>query len=207
MADPLTVVADRSNEVKTGGAVPSKGRRITLQVCNPQDLTRDILKSETCALSSPELSLSVTPGTMGGRFTTVEGLLTQVRDDLHNQIFDIGGADRPGGDSLPEETRNTWGSFFDTLDKARKGEMPFTVVLEDPWAGSYVQNLCVPDPDPQISVEDYERTEEENEDLGLNDINVEGYSAEEGVATTGEEQHDGQTGLISGRSERSDHDR
>ncbi|KAI9882695.1 MAG: hypothetical protein M1823_005555 [Watsoniomyces obsoletus] len=165
----------RSNEVKTGGAVPSKGRRITLEVRNPEDLTRDILKSETCALSSPELSLSVTPGTMGGRFTTVEGLLTQVRDDLHGQIFDMSDVGRRSGDSLPEETRNTWTSFFATLDKALKGEMPFTVTLEDPWAGSYVQSLSAPDPDPQISIEDYERTEEENEDLGLNDIKVDGY--------------------------------
>ena len=42
-------------------------------------------------------------------------------------------------------------------------------------ANSYVQSLCAPDPDPQIDVETYERTWEQNEDLGLNDMKVEGY--------------------------------
>ncbi|KAI9679512.1 MAG: nucleolar zinc-finger protein [Caeruleum heppii] len=162
----------RSNEVKTGGAVPAQGQRITLKVDEPQDLARDILKSESCALSSPELNLSVNPGTMGGRFTTVEGLLTQVRDDLRGQIFDADEDDRTG-DSMPPETRQTWNQFFEELDKAIRAEKKFTVVLEDPLASSYVQNLCAPEPDAQIVTEEYERTQEDDEDLGLNDINVE----------------------------------
>lgn len=35
---------DKSNEVKTGGAVPSMGRIITLKVEDEEDLARDILK-------------------------------------------------------------------------------------------------------------------------------------------------------------------
>ena len=34
----------KSNEVKTGGEVSEKGRKITLKVEDPDDLTRDILK-------------------------------------------------------------------------------------------------------------------------------------------------------------------
>lgn len=40
----LIMVIDKSNEVKTGGAVPSKGRTITLKVEDEEDLARDILK-------------------------------------------------------------------------------------------------------------------------------------------------------------------
>ena len=126
---------------------------------------------------------------MGGRFTTVEGLLTQVRDDLHRHIFDLDGDDgdgREGGDSLPEGTKRAWKEFFDKLNKAIAGEVEFALVLQDPLAGSYVQNLYSPDPDPQISIEDYERTDEENEDLGLNDVNVEGYSVKDGKTDEGE---------------------
>lgn len=65
----------KSSAIKTGGEVPVKGKRITLQVENEVDLSRDILKSDTAALLSPELDLEVQPGTLGGRFTTVEGLL------------------------------------------------------------------------------------------------------------------------------------
>lgn len=151
-----------------------------MRVRNLEDLTRDILKSETCATFSPELSLSIQPGTLGGRFTTVEGLLTQIRDDLRAQIFDIGDEEE-AGDSLPAKEREKWDKFFAKMEQAIKGDMPFSLVLEDPSASSYVQSLCAPDEDPQLEIEDYERTEEENEDLGLNDINVEGY-IEEGSA-------------------------
>jgi len=42
-------------------------------------------------------------------------------------------------------------------------------------ASSYVQSLTAPDPDPQIEVVDYDRTDEEEESLGLKDIKTEGY--------------------------------
>jgi zinc finger protein len=165
----------RSNEVKTGGEVPEKGKKITLKVNSPVDLGRDILKSESCALECPELELSVNPGTLGGRFTTVEGLLTQVRDDLHQQIFDVGDESGSGGDSLPSDAKKNWRKFFDGIDAGIKGERKFTVILTDPLASSYVQNLCSPEDDPQITSEEYERTEEEEEDLGLTDMRTEGY--------------------------------
>ncbi|KAH8684399.1 ZPR1 zinc-finger domain-containing protein [Tricladium varicosporioides] len=168
----------RSNEVKTGGEIPQLGKRITLHVKNPEDLARDILKSESCALECPELSLIVNPGTLGGRFTTVEGLLTQVRDDLHQQIFDVGDDTGSGGDSLEPETKTNWTKFFDGIDEAIKGEREFTVILRDPLASSYVQNLCSPEKDPQIEEEEYERTEEEEEDMGLRDMKTEGYDAQ-----------------------------
>lgn len=170
----------RSNEVKTGGEVPEKGRKITLRVESSIDLARDILKSESCALECPELKLSVNPGTLGGRFTTVEGLLTQVRDDLHSQIFDVGDSTGEGGDSLESESKRNWKAFFDGMEEAIKGERKFTVILRDPLASSYVQNLCAPDVDPLIETEDYERTEEEEEDLGLLDMKTEGYVDEVG---------------------------
>lgn len=163
----------RSNDVKTGGEIPELGERITLKVNGDVDLARDILKSETCALECPELNLSVNPGTLGGRFTTVEGLFTQVRDDLKSQIYQ-------GGDSQTVEEASTWGSFFDGLDSAIRGEKEFTVVLTDPLASSYVQSLVDPPAvDPSITRTPYTRTDEEEEDLGLKDIKVEGYEAKE----------------------------
>jgi zinc finger protein len=172
----------RSNEVKTGGEVPEKGRKITLKVERSEDLSRDILKSESCALECPEVSLSVNPGTLGGRFTTVEGLLRQVRDDLHQQIFDVGDEVGAGGDSLPSQIKENWKKFFENIDTAIKGEAKFTLILTDPLASSYVQNLCSPEDDPQITIEDYNRTEEEEEELGLSDMKTEGYEADDGQA-------------------------
>ncbi|KAF1944473.1 zinc finger protein zpr1 [Clathrospora elynae] len=170
----------RSNEVKTGGEVPEKGRRITVNINTKEDLSRDILKAESCAMSCTELNLSVEPGTLGGRFTTIEGLLTQVRDDLKSSIFDTSDA----GDSMDSGSKGKWATFFANLAAAINGDAKFTLVLEDPLASSYVQSFTAPEPDPQIKVEDYERTEEEKEDLGLNDMKTEGYE-EEHAATKG----------------------
>jgi zinc finger protein len=164
----------KSNEVKTGGAVPSKGRIITLQVEDEEDLARDILKSETCGLSCPELNLDLTPGTLGGRFTTLEGLLTQVHDELHQRIFT-----GVGQDSLENETKDRWEKFFEGLREAKEGKRKFTCILDDPLAASYVQNLCAPDPDPQMKIEDVERTKEQDEDLGIADMVTEGYEQAE----------------------------
>ena len=189
----------RTNEVKSGGAIGEKGRVIKLKVKNKEDLSRDILKSESCALSVPELSLNVEPGTLGGRFTTVEGLLSQVRDDLKASIFDAEGTGTgsdasagaaantkvvtmpKGGDSMPTSARSRWEAFFGKLDSAIWGKnevLPFTVEMKDPLAASYVQSFKAPDPDENIEVIDYERTEEEEEDLGLKDMKTEGYEGE-----------------------------
>ena len=172
----------RTNDVKTGGEIPEKGQRITLRVERVEDLSRDILKSETCALRSPELDLEVQPGTLGGRFTTVEGLLTQVRDQLYGQIFDIeevGVEGLAGGDSMVTTTKERWNSFFERLDSAIRCEMRFSIILEDPLASSYV-GPCGKDieEDTQITKQDYERTAEEMEDLGLNDMKTETHEAD-----------------------------
>lgn len=171
----------RSNDVKTGGEVPARGKRITLRVKDSVDLARDILKSESCALECPELELSVNPGTLGGRFTTVEGLLTQVRGDLHSQIFQGSAEGSSGGDSLASEEKAKWDRFFEGLDAAIKGDREFTIVLVDPLASSYVQSLAddPSQPDDRMTIEEYDRTHEEEEELGLNDMKVENYGEDD----------------------------
>lgn len=68
----------RDNEVKSGGAISDKGKRITLLVEDEEDLSRDMLKSDTAGLEIPEIDLVLQPGTLGGRFTTLEGLLNEI---------------------------------------------------------------------------------------------------------------------------------
>ena len=163
----------QTKDVKTGGEVSAKGKRIHLTVKDPKDLHRDILKSESCLLRIPEFEVSVEPGTMGGRFTTLEGLLTQLRDDLKGTVYDIDDDENAApSDSMTATDKQKWSKFFGQLDKAIAVEIPYTVVMEDPLANSYCQNFDVPGPgnDPQLRVEEYERTEEEEDDLGLSDM-------------------------------------
>lgn len=164
----MSTVCDRcgykSNEVKTGGAIPDKGRRIAVRISEPDDLARDILKSETCGLVIPELDLDLTPGTLGGRFTTVEGLLRQVHDELESRVF------TETSDSMEPETKDRWVKFLARLQGAVDGQIQFNIIMEDPLAASYVQNVFAPDEDPNMVIEDYERTQEQNDELGITDM-------------------------------------
>ncbi|KAG6900071.1 hypothetical protein C0993_003421 [Termitomyces sp. T159_Od127] len=148
----------RDNEVKSGSAISAKGKKITLKVEDREDLSRDILKSETAGFSIPEIDLELQHGTLGGRFTTLEGILNQVYEELSEKVFAQGDASKPD-------------------DRVMSVERPFTVILDDPLANSYMQNLYAPDPDPNMTIETYDRTWEQNDELGLNDMKVEGYES------------------------------
>lgn len=163
----------RDNEVKSGSAISPKGRKITLKVEDVEDLTRDILKSESAGFSIPEIDLDLKPGTLGGRFTTLEGLLQQVYDELSERVL-------MRGDSSASQDKVNFERFLGKLKAALSAEAcPFTVVLDDPLSSSHLQNPYAPDADPQMTIEDYERTWDQNEDLGLNDIQVENYMNDE----------------------------
>lgn len=53
--------------------------------------------------------------------------------------------------------------------------IPFTIILDDPLANSYIQNLYAPDDDPNMLTEIYDRSFDQNEELGLNDMKVDDY--------------------------------
>ncbi len=72
----------RSNEVKGGGGVPTKGTRWELTIRDVADLARELLKSETCIVEIPDIRLVLQMGTLGSIYTTVEGLLDKVRMNL-----------------------------------------------------------------------------------------------------------------------------
>ncbi|KAG9296600.1 hypothetical protein G9A89_015192 [Geosiphon pyriformis] len=162
----------KSNEVKAGGPISPQGKRITLLMEDMEDMSRDILKSETCGLSIPEINLELLPGTLGGRFTTVEGLLRQVCEELKARV------PFAHGDSIQDERRAKFDKFIENLNNVISGSMlPVYLILNDPLANSYLQNPYAPDSDPNMVIETYKRTWEENESLGLNDMHVENYAA------------------------------
>lgn len=82
MATVCDACGSRTNEVKSGGGIEEKGVKIEVKVTSRDDFSRDVLKSETCHLAIRELDIEVGPTALGGRFTTVEGLLIAMRDQL-----------------------------------------------------------------------------------------------------------------------------
>ncbi|XP_036180152.1 zinc finger protein ZPR1 isoform X2 [Myotis myotis] len=139
MATNCEYCGHRTNEVKSGGAVEPLGTRITLRITDPSDMTRDLLKSETCSVEIPELEFELGMAIFGGKFTTLEGLLKDIRDLI------------------------------------MEGKMKAHFIMNDPAGNSYLQNVYAPEDDPEMKVERYKRTFDQNEELGLNDMKTEGY--------------------------------
>ncbi|KAA0183969.1 Zinc finger protein ZPR1 [Fasciolopsis buskii] len=168
MATVCSACGHRDSEVKSGGGVSPKGRLYRLKITHPSDLSRDVLVSETAAVRVPELDLESMGGTLGGRFTTLEGLFLAIKDQL------VGANPFLTGDSCTEdEKRGKLSRTIEELQKVADGKhLNILFELRDPAGNSYLQNLYAPEPDPQMEVTDYDRTDEENDELGLKDMKV-----------------------------------
>ncbi|XP_022368934.1 zinc finger protein ZPR1 isoform X1 [Enhydra lutris kenyoni] len=158
----------RTNEVKSGGAVEPLGTKITFHITDPLDLTRDVLKSETCSVEIPELEFELGMAVLGGKFTTLEGILRDIQELVTKNPFTLGDSSNPGQMEKLQE-------FSRKLDQILQGDMKAHFIMNDPAGNSYFQNVYAPEDDPQMKVEHYERTFAQNEELGLNDMKTEGY--------------------------------
>lgn len=74
------------------------------------DLSRELYKSETCGVEIPEIEIELAAGTLGSTFTIVEGLITQIRDNLSRTHFMI------SGDSSENNDRNRFKELLEQLD-------------------------------------------------------------------------------------------
>eukprot|EP00428_Durinskia_dybowskii_P072136 CAMPEP_0170395322 /NCGR_PEP_ID=MMETSP0117_2-20130122/21716_1 /TAXON_ID=400756 /ORGANISM="Durinskia baltica, Strain CSIRO CS-38" /LENGTH=708 /DNA_ID=CAMNT_0010651623 /DNA_START=53 /DNA_END=2179 /DNA_ORIENTATION=+ len=183
MAFNCTDCGFRTNEVKGGGGVPTYGTEVKLTVQSSADLTRDLLKSDTAMVGIPELELELQHGTLGGVFTTVEGLLQKiVQKLLESNPFAVGDSST-NNHSDDHTARERFGDFIDTLKDCAKGKrFPFTLLMRDPLGNSFISaplgSFLPPEMDHNLKMTDFERTFDENEELGLNDINTDHYGAD-----------------------------
>ena len=76
----------KSSEVKTGGEVSPIGKRITLNVKSRQDMMRFCFKSETCSMKIPELEFESSYGDAKGIYSTIEGILSSIKDNLEKSF-------------------------------------------------------------------------------------------------------------------------
>ena len=74
---------------------------------------------------------------LGGRFTTLEGLLQNVIDKVENNPF-LGTASA-GGDSTTKEQSERLVRFNETLNEYMTGNKEFTFIMDDPTGNSYLQ--------------------------------------------------------------------
>ena len=99
-------------------------------------------------------------GTLGGVFTTVEGLLSQVMSYLSAlfkflflQVYENLTKNNPiFGDSADPDLKSKMTTILDKLNgyKDFKDQEKFTVILDDPLSNCFVLNPFYPKEDPQI---------------------------------------------------------
>lgn len=163
MAFSCEFCGHKSTEIKQGGGINDHATKITFQVNGEEDLNRDVFKSDTTYFEIPELELELAPGTLGSVYTTVEGMLDKIHEHLMSTNL-IG-----QGDS---STNNKFKEFLAKLLNFKAGKEKFTMILDDPLSNCFIYNPLAPEDDPQIKVEVYDRTDEQNEELGINDMKV-----------------------------------
>ncbi|GBG27334.1 Zinc finger protein ZPR1-like [Hondaea fermentalgiana] len=177
---PSDACGYRTSEVKGGGAIPDKGKEIRLfvpaqeelgRVAWQEDMSRDVVKSNSSGVFIPELEIEVTQGSLGGMYTTVEGLLTLVKETL----FEGQAADFSTGDSAQDSVRGKFQELETRFEGMIAGEEAFTLVIRDPLANSYIYSPTAPEPEERLTEILYDRSFDDNEELGLNDMRTEDY--------------------------------
>jgi zinc finger protein len=157
----------KTTEVRGGGGISEKATIYTLQVKDSLDLNRDLFKSETAQIKIPEIGFETDTGSMGSMFTTVEGLIDQIASNLNNIPFSKGDSSDDG-----------IGRAVEKLKQLVINNSPFTLIIDDPLSNSFISSLVDPESDTRLTKEEYERSWEQNEDLGINDMKVENYAEE-----------------------------
>jgi len=173
MSSNCEACGDKSNEIKAGGGIEDQGTKISLTLTDPTDLSRDVLTSETCIVSIPELDMELSHSSDAGRFTTIEGLLNNIKTGV-GRINPFAFGDSAGDKEKTKVTKIT-----DQIQEIIDGKLFVTLIFDDPVGNSHVQNLYAPDPDPNLTVEKYDRTAEQELDLGIADMKIDKYTEEE----------------------------
>ena len=101
---------------------------------------------------------------MGSMFTTVEGIIDKICTQLLDTPFTSG-----------DSSINNLNDFVLKLRDLQQLKKKFTFILDDPLDNSFIFPIGDNKNDNRLKKEEYERTFEQNEDLGINDMKVENY--------------------------------
>uniref|UniRef100_A0A8I5NPZ6 Zinc finger protein ZPR1 n=1 Tax=Papio anubis TaxID=9555 RepID=A0A8I5NPZ6_PAPAN len=145
-------------------------KEVIIMATNCENCGHRTNESETCSVEIPELEFELGMAVLGGKFTTLEGLLKDIRELVTKNPFTLGDSSNPCQKERLQE-------FSQKMDQIIEGNMKAHFIMDDPAGNSYLQNVYAPEDDPEMKVERYKRTFDQNEELGLNDMKTEGYEA------------------------------
>lgn len=147
----------KNSEIQPAGEIQQRGVKITFRVDAPEDMNRQIVKSDTCIFRIEDIDLEIPPGR--GQLTNVEGILSMVAQDLE--------AKQPERKELVPEVYGKIEQIIKTLRAMAAGErLPFTITVDDPAGNSYIEP-SPSDKGGKYLRHAYDRTSEQNAALGL----------------------------------------
>ncbi|CAD7704464.1 unnamed protein product, partial [Ostreobium quekettii] len=123
-------------------------------------LSRQVVKADSATILVPELEFEIPSHTQKGVLSTVEGMLRRALENLQalqevRRRVDPINADKIDG-------------FCSRLEKCSLGEEGFTLILDDPAGNSFIEFTGDSlETDPQLTAAKYERTKEQQEEIGL----------------------------------------
>lgn len=148
-----------NNEIKPGGEIEAQGCRITVKVLSERDTNRRVVKSDHTSVRFPELDFEIPSQSQKGEITTIEGIIDRSISGLEQ--------DQPVRRIEHPEVAAQIDGFVESLRKLKTVETPFTIILEDISGCCRVENPFAPHEDPQVSMEHFNRTREQNHELGM----------------------------------------
>lgn len=104
-------------------------------------MQRDFFKSDSATVKILEVGLELSAGTMGSFYSTLEGFLLKIIDQLTNENPFV-------GDSSDKETTQKFKEFIEKIEKLKSGKEKFTLFIEDPLDNCFIYSRFYPLPDP-----------------------------------------------------------
>ncbi len=102
--------------------------RYEFDVRTADDLSVRVARSTSARIEIPELGISINPGPAClGFVSNVEGVLARVEDAIRTTLL-----------SADDEERRAALEGLETLANAKEGEIPFTLIIEDPSGNSAI---------------------------------------------------------------------
>lgn len=141
--------------------------RCTYEVKNEKELTARVIRASTGTIRIPELGTIIEPGPASQAFiTNVEGVVAKILDIAETASVWV--------DS--EDERRNCDIAIEKIKKAKSGEIPFTLIIEDPFGNS----IIIAKDQSKVRLE--ELTEEELQNLRTGGLMVfTPYSPEENI--------------------------
>jgi zinc finger protein len=149
----------KNAEIQSAGEIQQQGVKFSFKVEREEDLSRQIVKSDTAVFRIENIDLEIPPGR--GQLSNVEGILSMIAQDLEQK-------QEERKQVMPEIYEQIQGVIQTVKQMSNAEKLPFTITIDDP-AGNSSFEPSPSDSSGKYARHEYPRSAAENATLGLGD--------------------------------------